>query len=85
MKCIQYGHEIVALANLLPVDDLLGVSVERLSDIFETAFKGVLNEMSLGVILKKKPIFNLVPVLGAGNSSASLDNIITCDLFSLRS
>ncbi|WZZ59463.1 hypothetical protein YC2023_059570 [Brassica napus] len=22
MKCIQYGHEIVALANLLPVDDL---------------------------------------------------------------
>jgi diphthamide synthase (EF-2-diphthine--ammonia ligase) len=21
MKCIQYGHEIVALANLLPVDD----------------------------------------------------------------
>ena len=63
----------------------LGVSVERLSDIFETAFKGVLNEMSLGVILKKKPIFNLVPVLGAGNSSASLDNIITCDLFSLRS
>ncbi|KAF3589186.1 hypothetical protein F2Q69_00028505 [Brassica cretica] len=23
MKCIQYGHEIVALANLLPVDDLI--------------------------------------------------------------
>ncbi|KMT11007.1 hypothetical protein BVRB_5g112280 isoform B [Beta vulgaris subsp. vulgaris] len=21
MKCIHYGHEIVALANLLPVDD----------------------------------------------------------------
>ncbi|KAG5405387.1 hypothetical protein IGI04_011506 [Brassica rapa subsp. trilocularis] len=64
----------------------LGVSVERLSDIFETAFK-VLNEMSGGVIFNglKEAIFNLVPVLGAGNSSASLDNIITCELFSLRS
>lgn len=64
----------------------LGVSVERLSDIFETAFK-VLNELSHGVAFNglKEPIFNLVPVLGAGNSSASLDNIITCELFSLRS
>nr|VDC92464.1 unnamed protein product [Brassica oleracea] len=64
----------------------LGVSVERLSVIFETAFE-VLNEMSLGVISNglKEPIFSLVPVLGAGNSSASLDNIITCELFSLRS
>uniref|UniRef100_A0A0D3B9M1 Diphthine--ammonia ligase n=1 Tax=Brassica oleracea var. oleracea TaxID=109376 RepID=A0A0D3B9M1_BRAOL len=65
----------------------LGVSVERLSDIFETAFK-VLNEMSGGGVAfngLKEPIFNLVPVLGAGNTSASLDNIITCELFSLRS
>ncbi|CAH8361559.1 unnamed protein product [Eruca vesicaria subsp. sativa] len=64
----------------------LGVSVERLSDIFETAFKE-LNEMSHGVTMdsSKEPVFNLVPVLGVGNSSASLDNIITCELFSLRS
>ena len=63
------------------------MSVERLSDIFETAFK-VLNEMSGGGVAfngLKEPIFNLVPVLGAGNTSASLDNIITCELFSLRS
>ncbi|CAF2107955.1 unnamed protein product [Brassica napus] len=109
MKCIQYGHEIVALANLLPVDDSvdeldsymyqtvghqiirvtrfcvyllnktlsensfswkdttslrihfstsLGVSVKRLFNIFETAFKE-LNEMSpeginLHSILSKK-------------------------------
>lgn len=55
----------------------LGVSVERLSDIFASAFRE-LNEMSDGVKLgsSKEPIFNLVPVLGAGNSSASLDNII---------
>ncbi|KAG2316209.1 hypothetical protein Bca52824_019331 [Brassica carinata] len=64
----------------------LGVSLKRLSDMFETTFKE-LNEMSDGVTFNglKEPIFNLVPVLGAGNSSASLDNIITCELFSLRS
>ncbi|KAJ0237093.1 Diphthamide synthase [Hirschfeldia incana] len=64
----------------------LGVSVKRLSNIFETAFKK-LNEMSHGgrVGDLKEPIFNLVPVLAAGNSSGSLDNIITCELFSLRS
>ncbi|XP_018493054.1 diphthine--ammonia ligase isoform X2 [Raphanus sativus] len=64
----------------------LGVSLKRLSDMFETAFKE-LNEMSHGVTFSglKEPIFNLVPVLGAGNTSASLDNIITCELCSLRS
>ncbi|KAH0881578.1 hypothetical protein HID58_068972 [Brassica napus] len=62
----------------------LGVSVKRLFNVFETAFKE-LNEMSPEGRVAKEPIFNLVPVLGAGNSSASLDNIITCELFSLRS
>ncbi|KAL1211604.1 hypothetical protein V5N11_023609 [Cardamine amara subsp. amara] len=64
----------------------LGVSVERLSNIFTSAFRE-LNDMSHGVKIdsSKEPIFNLVPVLGAGNSSASLDNIFTCELFALRS
>ncbi|KAF3583875.1 hypothetical protein F2Q69_00032416 [Brassica cretica] len=64
----------------------LGVSVKRLFNVFETAFKE-LNEMSPEGIVgdSKEPTFNLVPVLGAGNSSASLDNIITCELFSRRS
>ncbi|VVA96438.1 unnamed protein product [Arabis nemorensis] len=64
----------------------IGVSVERLSDIFAIAFRE-LNEMSDGVRAggSKEPIFNLVPVLGAGNCSASLDNIITCELFALKS
>ncbi|KAF8107716.1 hypothetical protein N665_0118s0080 [Sinapis alba] len=64
----------------------LGVSVKRLSNIFETALKE-LNEMCHGVRVDhlKEPIFNLVPVLGAGNCSDSLDNIITCELLSLRS
>ncbi|CAH8259295.1 unnamed protein product [Arabidopsis lyrata] len=63
----------------------LGVSVETLSDIFASAFRE-LNEMSgVKVGSSKEPIFNLVPVLGAGNSCASLDNIITCELFALRS
>ncbi|EOA29968.1 hypothetical protein CARUB_v10013071mg [Capsella rubella] len=64
----------------------LGVSVEKLSDIFASAFRE-LNEMSDGVKVgsSKEPIFNLVPVLAAGNSSASLDSIITCEMFALRS
>lgn len=64
----------------------LDVSVEKLSNSFASAFRE-LNEMSDGVKVgsSKEPIFNLVPVLGAGNSSASLDNIITCELFALRS
>ncbi|XP_010463925.1 PREDICTED: diphthine--ammonia ligase [Camelina sativa] len=64
----------------------LGVSVERLSDTFASAFRE-LNEMSDGVKVdgSKEPIFNVVPVLGAGNTSATLDNIITCELFALRS
>ncbi|CAL9219550.1 unnamed protein product [Arabidopsis halleri] len=64
----------------------LGVSVETLSDIFASAFRE-LNEMSDGVKVgsSKEDIFNLVPVLGAGNSCAPLDNIITCELFALRS
>ncbi|CAA7041137.1 unnamed protein product [Microthlaspi erraticum] len=64
----------------------LGVSIERLSYIYSTAFRE-LNEMSHGGRVNglKEPIFNLVPVLGAGNSSASLDNLITCELFALRS
>lgn len=64
----------------------LGVSIERLSCIYSTAFRE-LNEMRHGVRVNgsKEPIFNLIPVLGAGNSSASLVNLITCELFALRS
>ncbi|XP_010485824.1 PREDICTED: diphthine--ammonia ligase-like [Camelina sativa] len=64
----------------------LGVSVERLSDTFASAFRE-LNEKSDGVKVdsSKEPILNVVPVLGAGNTSTSFDNIITCELFALRS
>ncbi|KAG2272854.1 hypothetical protein Bca4012_085942 [Brassica carinata] len=152
MKCIQYGHEvksfpenvltqIVALANLLPVDELDSYmyQTEMVNPKFQPCFSfkflylfnsllvylqianGIkailvkvaaigldpskhlgkdlslhgttsfeverLNEMCHGVRVDhlKEPIFNLVPVLAAGNSSASLDYIITCELLSLRS
>lgn len=31
-----------------------------------------------------EPIFNLVPVLGAGRSATSMDDMLTCELFSMK-
>ena len=40
-------------------------------------------EMSQRIKIGKEPIFNLIPVLGAGKTS-SMDDIITCELFSQK-
>lgn len=85
-KALLISYVLLMQSLRIHFSTSLGVSLKRLSDMFETAFKE-LNEMSHGVTFSglKEPIFNLVPVLGAGNTSASLDNIITCELCSLRS
>ncbi|KAK9291700.1 hypothetical protein L1049_019649 [Liquidambar formosana] len=57
---------------------------ETLSPIFNNAFNE-LAEMSKRVKIGKDPIFNLVPVLGAGRSAAFTDDIITCELFARKS
>lgn len=41
-------------------------------------------EMNQNIKIGKDPIFNLVPVLGAGKSSASMDDIITCELLARK-
>ncbi|XP_010558739.1 PREDICTED: diphthine--ammonia ligase isoform X2 [Tarenaya hassleriana] len=63
----------------------LGLSAKTLSGIFTSGFRQ-LAEMGQGQVagLKKEPVFNLVPVLGSGNSSASVDNFISCELFAQR-
>lgn len=40
-----------------------------------------LAEMDQRVQVGKEPVFNIVPVLAAGSSAASMNNIITCELF----
>ncbi|KAL6516206.1 hypothetical protein OROGR_019511 [Orobanche gracilis] len=60
-------------------------SHEMLSTIFTNAFDEF-GQMSNRIDSKHKwPIFNLVPVLGAGRSATSMDdNIFTCELFARK-
>ncbi|CAK9174363.1 unnamed protein product [Ilex paraguariensis] len=62
----------------------LHISHGTLSLIFTHAFKEF-SDMSQRIKIHKEPIFNLVPVLGAGSSAASIDDIITCELFASKS
>jgi diphthine-ammonia ligase len=61
----------------------LGVPVEALSLMLTNAFNE-LAEMGQRVKIGEEPIFNLVPVLSAGRSATSMDNIITCELFAQK-
>ncbi|GMI79146.1 hypothetical protein like AT3G04480 [Hibiscus trionum] len=62
----------------------LHVPLETISSLFEDAFKE-LDQMNDSAKVGGKPIFNLVPVLGAGRSAASTEDIITCELFARKS
>ncbi|KAM1052169.1 hypothetical protein ACFX19_034210 [Malus domestica] len=61
----------------------LHVSVDALSLMLTNAF----NELAeMGRIKTgKEPVFNLIPVLGAGSSSATMNDIITCELLAQKS
>lgn len=51
-------------------------------------FTNAFNELAkLGqrIIIGEEPIFNLIPVLGAGRSATSMDDMITCELFARKS
>lgn len=61
----------------------LGTTLETLSLIFSNGFTEFA-EMSQGGEIGKDPIFNLVPVLGAGRSATSMADIITCELFARK-
>lgn len=60
------------------------MSHECLSLIFTNVFKE-LAERNQSLKHCEVPVFNLVPVLGAGRSATSIDDIITCELFARRS
>lgn len=62
----------------------LHVPLETLSNLFADGFKE-LDQMNGGTKVGGKPIFNLVPVLGAGISAACTNDIITCELFAGKS
>ncbi|XP_012089348.1 diphthine--ammonia ligase isoform X2 [Jatropha curcas] len=62
----------------------LDMTLETLSLMFTSAFKE-LSEMGRWDQTGKEPIFNIVPVLGAGRSSESMDDVITCELLAQKS
>ncbi|KAJ4837444.1 hypothetical protein Tsubulata_023173 [Turnera subulata] len=62
----------------------LSLNLETLSTMFTDAFNQ-LAETGQRFEVGTEPIFNIVPVLGAGSSAACMDDIITCELFSRKS
>ncbi|KAJ7973543.1 diphthine--ammonia ligase [Quillaja saponaria] len=62
----------------------LQVPMETLLLMFSNPFSE-LAEMRPGVPIGKEPIFNIVPVLGAGTSASSLDDILTFELLAQKS
>ncbi|KAF8039102.1 hypothetical protein BT93_B1602 [Corymbia citriodora subsp. variegata] len=67
-------EEIVSLRVYYPVS--LHIPLDALSLLFKNAFEEVAE-------MHQQPIFNIIPVLGAG-SSTSMDDLITCELFAQR-
>ncbi|KAL3819364.1 hypothetical protein ACJIZ3_005269 [Penstemon smallii] len=61
----------------------LGIFHETLSGIFTNVFEEF-GQISRRIDNDKGPIFNLVPVLGAGKLATSLDDILTCELFASK-
>lgn len=63
---------------------ILHTSHGKLSTIFTRVFSEF-SQMSMRIDTDKEPIFNLVPVLGAGRSATSMDDILTCELYAKKS
>lgn len=67
-----------------PEPTTLQVLLEDLVSLFGNALSE-LAEMSQRVVSGEEPIFNIVPVIGAGRSASSMDDIVTCELLARKS
>ncbi|KAL3647697.1 hypothetical protein CASFOL_008665 [Castilleja foliolosa] len=94
-KFAIYLLDNVLLENDFSWDDVMNLRIyftanphtshETLSTIFSDVFNEFGNISKRINSEDKGPIFNLVPVLGAGTSSTSIDdNIFTCELFARK-
>ncbi|XP_027350471.1 diphthine--ammonia ligase isoform X2 [Abrus precatorius] len=61
------------------------MSVELLQPIFSNALIEFSEMSQKKVISGEEPIFNIVPVIGAGRSASSMDDVITCELLARKS
>ncbi|XP_061343340.1 diphthine--ammonia ligase [Gastrolobium bilobum] len=76
-------EDIMSLRFYVPAS--LQMSVELLQPMLSNAFLE-LSEMSQKEVKNgEEPIFNIVPVIGAGRSASSMDDVITCELLARKS
>ncbi|XP_065852983.1 diphthine--ammonia ligase [Euphorbia lathyris] len=76
-------EDIMTLRFYFPTS--LDVTMEKLSVELTSAFKELSEtgkKIEIGI---EPPMFNIVPVLGAGKSSGSMDDVITCELLAQKS
>lgn len=76
-----YWDEVMNLRIYYPT--ALDLSHESLSLTFTAAFHEF-SEMNPRFKIGEEPLFNIVPVLGAGRSATSMNDIVTCELFARK-
>ncbi|GLT57806.1 hypothetical protein SLA2020_307540 [Shorea laevis] len=83
--CMENGFswkDVMSLRLYYPTS--LQMLLEKLSLMFTDAFNELV-EMGGSIEVGKHPIFNLVPVLGAGSSASHMEDVVTCELFARKS
>ncbi|CAK8542882.1 unnamed protein product [Lathyrus sativus] len=76
-------EDIMSLRFYIPVS--LQMSVELIQPMFSNALFE-LSEMNKRKVKNcEEPIFNIVPVIGAGRSASSMDDVVTCELLARKS
>lgn len=63
----------------------LQISVEELLPMFSNALLELAGMSQKKVMNGEEPIFNIVPVIGAGRSASSMDDVVTCELLARKS
>ncbi|KAJ1409108.1 YjgF/YER057c/UK114 family [Sesbania bispinosa] len=75
-------QDIMSLRFYIPAS--LQLSVELLYPMFNTALLEFSEMSQKKIINGEEPIFNIVPVIGAGRSASSMDDVVTCELLARK-
>ncbi|KAK4276262.1 hypothetical protein QN277_019230 [Acacia crassicarpa] len=76
-------EDIMNLRFYIPAS--LEVSMEELAALFNNGLSELAEASKKVIISGEEPIFNIVPVIGAGRSASSMDDIVTCELLARKS
>ncbi|KAE9588765.1 hypothetical protein Lal_00042259 [Lupinus albus] len=76
-------EDIMNLRFYIPAS--LQLTVEELMPMFSNALLELAEMSQKRVMNGEEPIFNIVPVLGAGRAASSMDDVVTCELLARKS